>query len=80
MPSWRITGDLRPELEEGRRGDRAGPGGGRHDDQAVPVSVLVAARLDSDGDPTTRPPTDPRGRADDVKIGTKKVKVVLERP
>jgi tetratricopeptide (TPR) repeat protein len=48
--------------------------------QTVPDSVLVEARLDTDGNPITRPPTDPRGRADHVTIGTGDVRLVLKRP
>jgi cytochrome c-type biogenesis protein CcmH len=43
----------------------------------VPDDVLVEARLDSDGDPITRPPTDPYGREDHVKIGTRDLHLVL---
>jgi cytochrome c-type biogenesis protein CcmH len=43
----------------------------------VPDDVLVEARLDSDGDPITRPPTDPYGREDHVKIGTRGLHLVL---
>lgn len=48
--------------------------------QSFPDSLLVEARLDSDGDPTTRPPTDPKARQDDVKAGRKDVHLVLTRP
>ena len=34
--------------------------------QPLPDSLLIEARLDSDGDPTTRPPSDPKARADRV--------------
>lgn len=47
--------------------------------QAFPDAVLVEARLDGDGDPTTRPPTDPKARLDDVKTGSKDVRLVLKR-
>ncbi|HEY5908121.1 MAG TPA: hypothetical protein VIZ31_08750, partial [Vicinamibacteria bacterium] len=47
--------------------------------QAFPNELLVEARLDADGDPTTRPPTDPKARQDDVKAGSKGVKLVLKR-
>ena len=43
----------------------------------VPDEVLVEARLDSDGDPITRPPSDPYGREDHVKIGTRGLHLVL---
>ena len=45
--------------------------------QPFPDALLVEARLDGDGDPTTRPPTDPKARVDDVKTGSKDVKLVL---
>ena len=47
--------------------------------ETLPDDLLVEARIDSDGDPITRPPTDPYGRADRVSAGTKSVKVVLKR-
>jgi tetratricopeptide (TPR) repeat protein len=47
--------------------------------QPFPDALLVEARLDGDGDPTTRPPTDPRARVDDVKTGSTGVKLVLKR-
>jgi tetratricopeptide (TPR) repeat protein len=45
--------------------------------QPFPDSLLIEARLDSDGDPTTRPPTDPKARADGVKTGRKDVRLLL---
>jgi cytochrome c-type biogenesis protein CcmH len=48
--------------------------------QAFPDSLLVEARLDADGDPTTRPPTDPRARLDDVKAGATGVLLILKKP
>ncbi len=45
----------------------------------LPDELLVEARIDSDGDPVTRPPTDPYGRADRVAVGATDVKVVLKR-
>ena len=45
--------------------------------QPFPDSLLIEARLDSDGDPTTRPPTDPKARADGVKTGRKDLRLVL---
>ena len=45
--------------------------------QPFPDSLLIEARLDSDGDPTTRPPSDPKARADGVKTGRKDVRLVL---
>jgi tetratricopeptide (TPR) repeat protein len=47
--------------------------------QSFPNEVLVEARLDADGDPTTRPPTDPKARLDDVKVGRTDVRLVLKR-
>jgi cytochrome c-type biogenesis protein CcmH len=43
----------------------------------IPDEVLVEARLDSDGDPVTRPPTDPYGRQENVKMGTRDLHLVL---
>jgi cytochrome c-type biogenesis protein CcmH len=47
--------------------------------EALPDDLLVEARIDSDGDPITRPPSDPYGRADRVPMGSNDVKVVLKR-
>jgi tetratricopeptide (TPR) repeat protein len=47
--------------------------------QAFPDPLLVEARLDSDGDPTTRPPSDPRARLDGLKAGRSDVRLVLRR-
>ncbi len=47
--------------------------------QALPGSLLIEARLDSDGDPTTRPPTDPKARLDKVKVGRTDVRLILKR-
>jgi hypothetical protein len=47
--------------------------------QAFPNEVLLEARLDGDGEPTTRPPTDPKARLDDVKVGRSDVRLVLKR-
>jgi hypothetical protein len=47
--------------------------------QPFPNELLVEARLDGDGDPTTRPPTDPKARVDDVKVGRTDVRLVLKR-
>ena len=44
---------------------------------SLPDEVRVEARLDSDGDPSTRPPTDPRAVADPVALGTSDVALVL---
>jgi cytochrome c-type biogenesis protein CcmH len=48
--------------------------------QTFPDTLLVEARLDADGDPTTRPPTDPKARIDDVKAGSRTVRLMLKRP
>jgi cytochrome c-type biogenesis protein CcmH len=45
--------------------------------QPLPDSLLIEARLDSDGDPTTRPPSDPKARADRVKTGRSDVRLML---
>jgi len=42
--------------------------------------MLIEARLDEDGDPTTRAPTDPKARLDSVKAGRTDVRLVLKRP
>lgn len=47
--------------------------------QAFPDALLVEARLDADGDPVTRPPTDPKARLDDVKAGSTGIKLLLKR-
>lgn len=47
--------------------------------QPLPDSLLIEARLDSDGDPTTRPPTDPKARLDRVKAGRTDLRLVLRR-
>jgi tetratricopeptide (TPR) repeat protein len=48
--------------------------------QEFPDRVLVEARLDADGDPTTREPTDPKARLDDVKAGRTDLRLVLKGP
>jgi cytochrome c-type biogenesis protein CcmH len=47
--------------------------------QPFPDALLIEARLDSDGDPTTRAPTDPRARLDRVKAGQTDLRLVLQR-
>ncbi len=47
--------------------------------ESLPEEVRVDARLDSDGDPSTRPPTDPRAVADSVPLGTRDLALVLRR-
>jgi tetratricopeptide (TPR) repeat protein len=48
--------------------------------QEFPERVQVEARLDADGDPTTRAPTDPKAHLDDVKAGRTDLRLVLRRP
>jgi hypothetical protein len=48
--------------------------------QPFPDQLLIEARLDSDGDPTTRPPTDPKARLDGVKAGSTGLRLILRRP
>jgi len=48
--------------------------------QPLPDQLLIEARLDEDGDPTTRPPTDPKARLDRVKVGRTDLRLVLKRP
>jgi cytochrome c-type biogenesis protein CcmH len=48
--------------------------------QPLPDRLLIEARLDSDGDPTTRPPTDPKARLDQVKTGRTDVRLLLKKP
>jgi tetratricopeptide (TPR) repeat protein len=45
--------------------------------EALPESMLVEARLDPDGDPMTRSPTDPKARLEDVKPGSTDLHLVL---
>ena len=47
--------------------------------QALPDRLLIEARLDSDGDPTTRSPDDPKARLDGVKTGRTDVRLLLRR-
>jgi tetratricopeptide (TPR) repeat protein len=46
----------------------------------LPDTLLVEARLDSDGDAATRDPADPYARLDRVKKGSAGVSLVLEAP
>jgi len=48
--------------------------------QPFPDPLRIDARLDADGDPTTRPPTDPRAYLDRVKAGRTDLHLVLKRP
>ena len=48
--------------------------------QALPDRVRVEARVDGDGDPLTRDPTEPVASADDVRVGSTGVRLVLARP
>jgi cytochrome c-type biogenesis protein CcmH len=47
--------------------------------QPLPDEVEVEARLDSDGNPMTRSPTDPSARADRVALGTSDLRLVLRQ-
>ena len=47
--------------------------------EPIPNEVLLEARVDSDGDPMTRSPRDPKARLDDVKAGSGDVRLVLKR-
>jgi tetratricopeptide (TPR) repeat protein len=47
--------------------------------QPFPDPLVIEARLDSDGDPTTRSPTDPKARLDGVRAGRTDVRLVLRR-
>jgi tetratricopeptide (TPR) repeat protein len=47
--------------------------------EPIPDKVLVEARLDTDGDAATRPPSDPYGRADGVGMGSKGLRIVLKK-
>jgi hypothetical protein len=46
---------------------------------SLPEEVRVEARLDSDGDPSTRSPSDPRAGADPVSLGTSDLALVLRQ-
>jgi tetratricopeptide (TPR) repeat protein len=46
---------------------------------ALPDEVRVEARLDSDGDPITRPETDPWASLDGVALGSRDLELVLRR-
>jgi tetratricopeptide (TPR) repeat protein len=48
--------------------------------QPLPDRLLIEARLDEDGDPTTRSPSDPKARLDRVKVGRTDVQLILKRP
>jgi tetratricopeptide (TPR) repeat protein len=48
--------------------------------EPFPDPLLIEARLDSDGNPLTRSPTDPTARLDRVKAGRTDVHLVLRRP
>ena len=47
--------------------------------QPFPDKLLIEARLDEDGDPTTRPPTDPKARLDGIKVGRTDLRLILKR-
>jgi tetratricopeptide (TPR) repeat protein len=44
---------------------------------SIPTSVVLEARLDTDGDLATRPPSDPFVRADGVPLGTRDLRLEL---
>jgi len=48
--------------------------------QPFPDPLLIEARLDEDGDPTTRPPTDPKARLDSIHAGRTDLRLTLKRP
>ena len=45
--------------------------------QPLPDSMRIDVRADSDGDPMTRPSSDPAGFADGVALGKTGVRIVL---
>jgi tetratricopeptide (TPR) repeat protein len=47
--------------------------------QPLPDRLLIEARLDSDGDPTTRSPADPKARLEGVKSGRTDLLLILRR-
>jgi hypothetical protein len=47
--------------------------------QPLPEQMLIEARIDADGDPITRSPTDPKARLEDVKAGSSGIRLVLHR-
>jgi tetratricopeptide (TPR) repeat protein len=46
--------------------------------QELPERVRIEARLDRDGDPLTRDPSDPSARLEDVKLGSTGLRLVLK--
>jgi tetratricopeptide (TPR) repeat protein len=46
--------------------------------QELPERVRIEARLDPDGDPLTRSPSDPAARLEDVKLGATGLRLVLK--
>ena len=48
--------------------------------ERLPDTLLLEARIDTDGDASTRGDADPRARLDDVKVGASGVRLVLRRP
>lgn len=47
--------------------------------EPLPDDLMIEARVDSDGNPMTRAPSDPYGRADRVPAGSTGVRVLLKR-
>ena len=48
--------------------------------ERLPTRVLVEGRVDADGDPSTRSPSDPTGRLDEVSLGRFDLHLDLRRP
>jgi tetratricopeptide (TPR) repeat protein len=60
------------QFEVGAGDSMMGPG------QPLPERVRIDVRADSDGDPMTRPPTDPAGFVDGVALGKTGVRIALK--
>ena len=50
------------------------------DGERFPSRVLVEGRVDADGDPKTRSPSDPKATVDDVSLGRFDLRLSLRRP
>jgi hypothetical protein len=48
--------------------------------ERLPDVLLLEVRVDADGDASTRDPSDPKARQDDVKAGSAGVRLLLKRP
>jgi hypothetical protein len=44
----------------------------------LPARLRIEARVDGDGDPLTRDPTDPAGSLDGVALGSERLRLVLK--